>query len=329
VSSDPLIADQVPAVREELSYVEPSTSHDEHLSGKDRFRARIAPRPAQMQSTASDRLQYVVYSMRRIRQAPETESSAAGDAGNGTRRPDASAIRDILVVALTVLTGATDAIAFTKLGGVFTSVMTGNMVLLGVAVGRGVLTLLAHTGVAFAAYIAGSMAGGRIAGQRSPQDGLWPFSMTATLTVEFALFLTFGVFWWSSHAAPAAWMTSAMLAICAAALGLQSSAVLRLGIPGLSTTYLTGTLTVVVNALANGRRLSGNGRAALTLLGLIAGAILGGITASRAPDLAPAIPIAILAGTIGIALVAFSSDGAPASTTMGSGGAKSQPESGR
>ncbi|HEX5292883.1 MAG TPA: DUF1275 family protein, partial [Streptosporangiaceae bacterium] len=45
-------------------------------------------------------------------------------------------LRDALMVALTLVTGATDAVAFTRLGNVFTSVMTGNMVLLGVAVGR-------------------------------------------------------------------------------------------------------------------------------------------------------------------------------------------------
>ena len=49
--------------------------------------------------------------------------------------------------------------SFTRLGSVFTSVMTGNIVLWGLAVARGSLTLASHTAVAIGGYIAGVAVG--------------------------------------------------------------------------------------------------------------------------------------------------------------------------
>jgi Protein of unknown function (DUF1275) len=42
----------------------------------------------------------------------------------------------VLAVAITLGTGAMDVVSFTRLGGVFSSVMTGNLVLLGLAAAR-------------------------------------------------------------------------------------------------------------------------------------------------------------------------------------------------
>ncbi len=65
------------------------------------------------------------------------------------RRPDA------LVAILAATAGATDAISFLALGGVFSSVMTANLVLLGLGAGQqnGPLTLRA--GAALTGYIVG------------------------------------------------------------------------------------------------------------------------------------------------------------------------------
>src|SRR5207247_396423 len=68
-------------------------------------------------------------------------------------------ILTLIAIALTVGSGATDVASFTRLGEVFTSVMTGNIVLWGLAAARGSLSLASHTAVAIAGYIAG-VAGG-------------------------------------------------------------------------------------------------------------------------------------------------------------------------
>src|ERR1700735_3595809 len=72
-------------------------------------------------------------------------------------------ILTLIAIVLTFASGASDVGAFTRLGGVFTSVMTGNIVLWGLAAARGSLTLFSHTAVSISAYIVGVAAGARIA----------------------------------------------------------------------------------------------------------------------------------------------------------------------
>ena len=72
-----------------------------------------------------------------------------------------SRARDMLVVLLSVTTGAVDAAAFLHLGHVFSSVVTGTMVLLGVAAGTHNPALAENCAVALASYVAGVLSGRR------------------------------------------------------------------------------------------------------------------------------------------------------------------------
>jgi|SRR5208282_2799934 len=72
-------------------------------------------------------------------------------------------IKTLIAIALTFASGAMDVTSFTRLGNVFASVMTGNIVLLGLAVARGSLTLASHTAVSIGGYVAGVAAGTLIA----------------------------------------------------------------------------------------------------------------------------------------------------------------------
>jgi uncharacterized membrane protein YoaK (UPF0700 family) len=206
--------------------------------------------------------------------------------------------RDALMIALTLVTGATDAVAFTRLGSVFTSVMTGNMVLLGIDVGRGELSALEHTGLAVLSFIIGTVAGARIAGRPRADDPVWPRPLSRALGVELAIFAAVAIDWWASGSHPTGVMQSAALAASALALGIQSSAVLRLNVSGLSTTYLTGTLTTLVQTLTTTRRLKGGGRSLCLLTALIAGAAIGTLLAIRVPPAAPFVSLLILSTVI-------------------------------
>jgi uncharacterized membrane protein YoaK (UPF0700 family) len=64
-----------------------------------------------------------------------------------------------IAIALTFASGAADVACFTRLGGVFASVMTGNIVLWGLAAARGSATLASHTTVSIAGYITGVACG--------------------------------------------------------------------------------------------------------------------------------------------------------------------------
>jgi hypothetical protein len=81
--------------------------------------------------------------------------------------PDGPGFRDGLVVMLTLSTGALDAVTFLRLGKVFSSVITSNLALLGVAAGQHDATLALNGGLALAGYAAGVLLGSVFVGTRN------------------------------------------------------------------------------------------------------------------------------------------------------------------
>jgi uncharacterized membrane protein YoaK (UPF0700 family) len=197
-------------------------------------------------------------------------------------------------VLLTLVTGATDAIGFLRLGGVFTSVMTGNMVLLGLAIAKGNGTLVLHTGVAFVGYVLGGIVGAKVAGAPRTDGKVWPRSFTIALVLELVAFGGFTVGFEITGGHPAGHDTLILLAVNALGLGGQSAAVLRLGVSGLSTTYLTGTLTTVIAGLHRERPFEGSGRSLCILCSLILGALFGALVVDHGASAAPLLQIGIL-----------------------------------
>jgi uncharacterized membrane protein YoaK (UPF0700 family) len=242
-----------------------------------------------------------------------------------------------IAIALTFASGAADVACFTRLGGVFASVMTGNIVLWGLAAARGSATLASHTTVSIAGYITGvacgtwighgvktaalavkgadsesdadpaaasaagsSAAGSSAAGSDAAGDGgVLPSHVLGVLLAELTLLAGFTVGWEVSGARPAGWAQFALLATLAAAMGMQSFAVNNMGLTEVATTYLTGTLTGLVSSLASpGKRTPNAGRRFGVLIGLVAGASLSGLLVATAADAVPALPLAALITTI-------------------------------
>src|SRR5260370_25533492 len=114
---------------------------------------------------------------------PPPRRSPAGRLGSAMIRSHVS-MRDSLVVLLTLTTGAVDVTSFLALGNVFSSVVTGDMVLLGAASGTGRPELAAHSGVALAGYLARGVAGAPLAAPPAQATGTWPPSVTVILAVE-------------------------------------------------------------------------------------------------------------------------------------------------
>ena len=92
-----------------------------------------------------------------------------------------------------------------------------------------------------------------------------------------------------------------LLVINSLALGVQSSAVLRFGVSGLSTTYLTGTLTTLVSRLVSGHSLKDVAHSMTILAGLVGGAALMTAVLHLAPVAAPFVQLAFLAAALAIA----------------------------
>lgn len=203
--------------------------------------------------------------------------------------------RDSLVVVLALTTGALDAVAFVGLGKVFSSVITGNLALLGVAAGQQDLSLAENGGLALAGYGLGVVISGFIARTPRDQQPVWPREVTVALSVELVLLAGFSAGWLAAGGHPAGGSRLALLAVAGAAMGMQATAVRRLG--QMSTTYLTSTLTGLLEALAIRRWPGAWQRSTGVVLAFLAGAVLGATAAARATSLVPAavlIPLAVV-----------------------------------
>ena len=203
---------------------------------------------------------------------------------DGRRR---GAVRDLRVVLLTVTAGAVNAVSFLALGNVFSSVITGNLVLLGIAAGTHVASEAIRSGAALAGYSAGVLAGAPIAARGHGHAGTWPRSVTTTLAAELCVLVAGCIGWELPHGRPRGGAQLALLVVLAAAMGMQSAAVRRLG--QMSSTYLTSTLTGVLGGLATGTLPGAIGRSIGVLAAGLIGAAAGGLLATRASGWLPAI----------------------------------------
>jgi uncharacterized membrane protein YoaK (UPF0700 family) len=224
---------------------------------------------------------------------------ATDDADGQARQPGKEARREdqrhataitVLAVTLTLAAGATDVASFTRLGDVFASVMTGNLVLLGLAVGRSA-ALATHAVVAFGGYMVGVAAGARLVPASQAHGGPWHRALPTALLVELVLLVGFAVGWELTDAAPHGAAQLVLLALAATAMGTQSAAARGFG-ARVSTTYLTGTLTGVVAAwVTPGRRATMEWREASLLMAVAVGAAAGGLVIANAAAGLPAIPL--------------------------------------
>ena len=221
-------------------------------------------------------------------------------------------ILTLIAIALTFASGAMDVASFTRLGEVFTSVMTGNIVLGGLAVAQRSLSLASHTAVSIAGYIVGVAGGTWIAygfKAAKPVDdearaSVLPTHVNWALFAELILLAGLTVGWEVTSARPAGWAQFCLLAVAAAAMGVQASAVNEMGLTNVSTTFLTGTLTGLVSSLVSPGKDTPHGlRRFGVLIGLAAGAGLCGLLVATAAAVVPALPLAALVTTLVLASV--------------------------
>ena len=208
----------------------------------------------------------------------------------------------MLAMALAAASGATDVASFLRLGGVFASVMTGNLVLFGLGVARQSGALVGHAATALAGYVAGVALGALICRGSSEESDLWPRRVSATLAVELLAFAGFTIGWELVRGHASGVTQFALLAVAAIAMGLQSEAMRNVG-GQLSTTYLTGTLTSAVSLLVTRGRRRGVNWLSVGVLGSAAiGAAAGAALIRAAPVTLPILPVVAVAGVIATAM---------------------------
>jgi uncharacterized membrane protein YoaK (UPF0700 family) len=212
-------------------------------------------------------------------------------------------MRDTLVVLLTLTTGAVDAATFLGLGTVFSSVITGNMVLLGIAAGTGRATLALHSGVALVGYSAGVMLGAPFASRRGGSPPAWPRGVTITLALEVVVLAGFAIGWEITGMHPSSSVQVLLVIVLAAAMGMQSTAVRQLG--QMSSTYLTSTLTGLLAGLATRTKVDGAWRSVGVLVAIVIGAVFGSLVIKHAPAWLPLVILVPIGAVVALAASGF------------------------
>lgn len=158
-----------------------------------------------------------------------------------------AAERDFLLLLLAVTSGAADAWSYLGLGHAFVANMTGNTVLLGVSIFAKSYEAR-HTLIALASYALG-VALGSFLTRRVIAKAVWSRAISLTLFLEALLLLAAEAMWIHIKSEPPRGLRNAMLGVVAFGIGMQSGAMLRLQIPGIVTTYISGTWTTLVSGL--------------------------------------------------------------------------------
>ncbi|MGB6984478.1 MAG: YoaK family protein [Candidatus Aquilonibacter sp.] len=198
-----------------------------------------------------------------------------------------------LLFGLTFVSGLIDAVSFLRLGHVFVANMTGNVVLLGFAIGGAKDISIVGSLIAIFAFVVGAAIGGRLS-RRHAESGA---HLLAVVTIV-KIFLMLG-------SAALAWLFGidttiayAIIAVLATSMGLQNAAARSVGVPDITTTVITQTLTGIAmdSTLAGGDNVRWRRRVASVVI-MFLGALLGALVIFRF-GIAAALLVAALALTI-------------------------------
>jgi uncharacterized membrane protein YoaK (UPF0700 family) len=220
---------------------------------------------------------------------------------SGSDRPAAPPPPPLVVTlaALTVVSGFVDAVSFLGLGHVFTANMTGNVVLIGFAAAGAPGFSVAASACALGAFLVGAVAGGRLGqGPRPPRAVLLLAMVIETTSLAVAAVIAGWVTTIGSG-----WARYVVIALLAGAVGLRNSAVRRVGVPDMSTTVLTSTLT----GLASRSRLAGGTNphtrlGTTSVISMFGGALVGAVLVLHA---GATWSLGIAAGIVGLTAVFF------------------------
>ena len=145
------------------------------------------------------------------------------------------------LLALTFTTGLIDAASYLGLGRVFTANMTGNVVLLGSGSRAGGLPVLAPI-ISLVAFLMGAVLGGILSKRLLERH---PEHLGAALGVEVPLITVAAIIAAAVTVRQNSFSGDLLIALLAFAMGVRNATIRKIGVPELTTTVLTGTLTAL------------------------------------------------------------------------------------
>lgn len=184
--------------------------------------------------------------------------------------PEPESRMGVLIMILASAAGSFDAISYLGLGKVFPANMTGNTALLGLRAGEGNAAAAARAAAALVGFAIGVAACAALV-ERRQRNAEWPPVVSEALVLETIVLAIVTILWMRTGDNPSGTRLGLLILPSAAAMGIQSEAVRRLGVRGVTTTYITGTLTSLTSGIVRWARAAEEGK--------------------TTPDPAPGVPI--------------------------------------
>src|SRR5438128_3956721 len=163
-------------------------------------------------------------SLTRQRSTRSLQSGNHNRMAKAGRLSSAALSRDAMLLMLTWAAGSVDAISYLGLGHVFTAMMTGNTVLLGLALAEGEFLAVLRSILALAGFLAGAAVGALIV-ERDEKQEEWPPTVTRALALEGVVLGTFDAIWDVTGPARGAGVVHVLIVLSGLAMGVQAAAV--------------------------------------------------------------------------------------------------------
>ncbi len=233
--------------------------------------------------------------------APPADPARAADALR--QSPRRHLLRPSLF-ALTFVTGVIDAVSYLGIGGVFTANQTGNLVLIGFALGGADGFSVSRTLLSLVSFGVGAIGAGFVARHWHPRPFRWMQRVTWALLAIFVVVLL-ALTQLSADQAQDDPLRLGIVVALGIAMGLLNATVRRLGFSDIPTTVATST----ISDLASESRWGGGERrnqldriVAITvmLLGALAGALLVRQVSTEAAFAAATLTTALIAAHHGV-----------------------------
>lgn len=214
-----------------------------------------------------------------------------------------------VMLILTLVTGLVDAFSYLILGHVFVANMTGNVVFVGFAlVGAAGFSISASL-TALGAFAVGAFFGGRLVHRAREHRGrMLRVALIAQSILVLAAYIVAQV---TASPYPAGARYS-LIVLLALGMGVQNAAVRAIGVPDLTTTVLTMTIT----GMASDTRVAGGsggkvGRRTLSALAMFLGALAGAAAVLHGHSALPLLAALVLLAAASALAVRFARSAAP------------------
>jgi uncharacterized membrane protein YoaK (UPF0700 family) len=175
-----------------------------------------------------------------------------------------------LLVAMTFVTGLVDAFSYLVLGHVFVANMTGNVVFLGFALAGAPDFSILDSFLALVSFGLGALVGGKLGSQLGHHRGRHLSTAAAVQAVFLAASVALAVLPMADG------YRDILIVVLSVAMGLQNATVRKLGVPDMTTTVLTLTITgIAADSTIVGGKGSLAGRRFVSVGAMLAGALIG------------------------------------------------------